>query len=86
MLIENVITICILFVQYLNRLVVKGNSAVVCIPELDFEIPSNTQKGNITTVESVLSQAISDLEKDQPLRKVKFLIGLHINMHNFMSL
>ena len=51
-------------------MVVKTDSAVVRIPELDFESPANTQKGRITTVESVLTEAISDLEKEQPVRKV----------------
>lgn len=58
------------YIQYLNRLVVKGDSAIVLIPELEFEIPSMTQKGCITTVESIISQAIADLEKDQAVRKV----------------
>ena len=48
----------------------KADSAVVKIPELDFEIPPNTQRGVITTVEGVLSRSINDLLKEQPNRKV----------------
>ena len=40
------------------------------VPELDFEIPPNTQKGVITTVEGLLSQSVNDLLKEQPQRKV----------------
>lgn len=39
----------------------KSDSAVVRIPELDFEIPAATQKSKITTVEGLLSEAASDL-------------------------
>ncbi|XP_065563661.1 zinc finger protein ZPR1-like [Artemia franciscana] len=53
----------------LNRQVVKSDSAVVCIPELDFEIPAQSQKGEITTVESLLARAVAGLEQDQPARR-----------------
>lgn len=56
--------------QHLNRLVVKADTATVHIPELDFEIPPHTQKGSITTVESILMQSVESLEKEQPVRKV----------------
>ena len=59
------------FPQYLNRMVVKSSSAVFRIPELDFEIPAGTQKGQVTTVESILSRTIENLRQDQPYRMVR---------------
>lgn len=53
----------------LNRQLVKTNTAVVKIPEIDFEIPA--QRGHLTTIEGLLLTVISDLEADQPLRKVR---------------
>ena len=41
--------------------VVKSDSATVFIPELEFEIPAQTQKGTITTLEGLLSDASSNL-------------------------
>ncbi len=49
---------------------VKADTAFVRIPHLDFEIPPNTQKGKVSTVESIIRQAVDDLEKEQPARKV----------------
>ena len=51
-------------------MVVKADSALVKVPELKFEIPPNTQKGVVTTIEGLLSRSISDLLKEQPVRKV----------------
>ncbi|XP_006890869.1 PREDICTED: zinc finger protein ZPR1 [Elephantulus edwardii] len=53
----------------LNREVVKTDSATTRIPELDFEIPAFSQKGALTTVEGLISRAISGLEQDQPTRR-----------------
>ncbi|KAM6157665.1 zinc finger protein ZPR1 isoform 1-T1 [Rhynchocyon petersi] len=53
----------------LNREVVKTDSATTKIPELDFEIPAFSQKGALTTVEGLISRAISGLEQDQPTRR-----------------
>ncbi|GJQ86447.1 putative zinc ion binding protein [Trypoxylus dichotomus] len=39
--------------------------------ELDFEIPANSQKGEITTVEGVIARSIAGLEQDQEIRKVQ---------------
>lgn len=50
----------------------KADSALVRIPHLDFEIPAATQKGRITTIEGILDGAITDLDKDQPARKVTY--------------
>ncbi|XP_004466045.1 zinc finger protein ZPR1 isoform X1 [Dasypus novemcinctus] len=55
----------------MNREVVKTDSATTRIPELDFEIPPFSQKGALTTVEGLISRAISGLEQDQPTRRAK---------------
>ena len=59
-----------MYMQCLGRLLVKADSALVKIPELSFEIPPNTQRGVVTTVEGLLSRAISGLLKEQTNRKV----------------
>ncbi|KAK3839437.1 MAG: ZPR1 zinc-finger domain-containing protein [Linnemannia elongata] len=51
----------------LNRQLVKTDTATVKIPEIDFEIPA--QRGQLTTIEGLLSTVIDDLESDQPVRK-----------------
>ncbi|GAB1294164.1 Zinc finger protein ZPR1 [Apodemus speciosus] len=53
----------------MNREVVKTDSATTRIPELDFEIPAFSQKGALTTIEGLISRAISGLEQDQPTRR-----------------
>ncbi|XP_035659783.1 zinc finger protein ZPR1-like [Branchiostoma floridae] len=53
----------------LNRQVVKAESASLFIPELDFEVPANTQKGVLTTVEGVIDRAVRGLEQEQPIRR-----------------
>ncbi|XP_036717039.1 zinc finger protein ZPR1 isoform X2 [Balaenoptera musculus] len=53
----------------MNREVVKTDSATTRIPELDFEIPAFSQKGALTTVEGLISRAVSGLEQDQPTRR-----------------
>ena len=35
----------------LSRQVVKSDYASITVPEIDLEIPSNSQKGEITTIE-----------------------------------
>nr|XP_031526334.1 zinc finger protein ZPR1 isoform X2 [Vicugna pacos] len=54
----------------MNREVVKTDSATTRIPELDFEIPAFSQKGALTTVEGLISRAVSGLEQDQPTRRI----------------
>ena len=51
----------------LNRQVVKSEHCTVNIPELQIEIPP--KKGQLTTIEGVISDTLRDLELDQPLRK-----------------
>ncbi|XP_013178955.1 PREDICTED: zinc finger protein ZPR1 [Papilio xuthus] len=53
----------------LNRQVVKSDYTGVRIPELDFEIPAQSQKGEVTTVEGIIARAISGLQQDQVARR-----------------
>ncbi|XP_075989907.1 zinc finger protein Zpr1 [Anticarsia gemmatalis] len=55
----------------LNRQVVKSDYTSVKIPELDFEIPAQSQKGEVTTVEGIVSRAIAGLTQDQAQRRVE---------------
>ena len=41
----------------LNRQVVKSEHCSVIIKELDFEIPPQTQRGSLTTVEGLIQKA-----------------------------
>ncbi|KAI9203252.1 ZPR1 zinc-finger domain-containing protein [Polychytrium aggregatum] len=52
----------------LNRQVVKADSASVRFEELDFEIPPDSQRGVLSTVEGILSRAVDGLSQDQPQR------------------
>ncbi|XP_066589485.1 zinc finger protein ZPR1 [Prorops nasuta] len=77
----------------LNRQVVKSDHTKVTIPHLDFEIPGESQKGEITTVEGIINRSVNGLKMDQPRRekeepevkilierfiqKLKSLINLH---------
>ncbi|KZC12656.1 Zinc finger protein ZPR1, partial [Dufourea novaeangliae] len=56
----------------LNRQVVKSDYTCARIPSLDFEIPSRSQKGEITTVEGILERTIAGLEQDQPDRRENY--------------
>ncbi|CAI9722530.1 zinc finger protein ZPR1 [Octopus vulgaris] len=53
----------------LNRQVIQTDSASVKIPELDFEVPPG--KGSITNVEGLITNAITGIEFQQPLRKIQ---------------
>lgn len=53
----------------LSRQVVKSDYAIMTIPEIEFEIPAMTQKGEITTIEGIITRAVAGLEQDQPVRK-----------------
>ncbi|XP_017885590.1 zinc finger protein ZPR1-like [Ceratina calcarata] len=55
----------------LNRQVVKSDYTSVKIPSLDFEIPSRSQKGEVTTIEGIIERTITGLEQDQPDRRKK---------------
>ena len=54
----------------LNRQIVKSDFATLRIPEIDFEIPENTQKGILTTVEGIITRAIDSLMENQSARRV----------------
>ena len=49
----------------------KADTATVCVPELEFEIPPSTNEGSITTIENILIKSAEGLEKEQPVRKVR---------------
>jgi len=54
---------------HMNRNVVKSEHAVIRIPELDLEIPSQTQKGTVNTVEGFLQKTIEGLNDLQEERR-----------------
>ncbi|XP_043250401.1 zinc finger protein ZPR1 [Colletes gigas] len=66
------ITLQITIPRDLNRQVIKSDYTRVQIPSLDFEIPSRSQKGEITTIEGIIERTINDLEQDQPERREKY--------------
>ena len=47
----------------MNRSIVKSEYATIRIPELDFEIPPQTQKGSINTVEGFLQKSVEGLSE-----------------------
>ena len=53
----------------LNRSIVKSEFATIRIPEIDFEIPPQTQKGSIKTVEGFLLSTIEGIGELQPERR-----------------
>ncbi len=63
----------------LNRQIVKSDYATVLFEELEFEIPAKAHRGEVTTVEGLLSTCASRLENDQPARlRVDVDVGLKI--------
>ncbi|CAI5465864.1 unnamed protein product [Closterium sp. Yama58-4] len=56
-------------VALMNRQVVKSDSATIRIPEIDFEIPPESQRGTLTTVEGVLTRAHDGLGALQTERR-----------------
>lgn len=66
------ITLQVATSQDLNRQVVKSDYTSIRIPHLDFEIPAQSQKGEITTVEGIIDRSISALEQDQSRRREEF--------------
>ncbi|XP_077226694.1 uncharacterized protein LOC143860068 [Tasmannia lanceolata] len=55
--------------KILNRQVVKSDSASIKIPELEFEIPPEAQRGTLSTVEGTLLRAADELQALQEERK-----------------
>lgn len=55
----------------LNRRVVRSDYTLVKIPEVELEIPAQSQKGEITTVEGIIDRATRGLKQDQEKRKIE---------------
>ncbi|CAD6207824.1 unnamed protein product [Miscanthus lutarioriparius] len=59
--------------EILNRQVVKSDSAIIKIPELDFEIPPEAQRGTLSTMEGIIMRAVDELQALQDERKLRSL-------------
>ncbi|KAF6170493.1 hypothetical protein GIB67_031901 [Kingdonia uniflora] len=55
--------------KVLNRQVLKSDSASIKIPELDFEIPREAQRGTLSTIEGILMRAADELQALQGERQ-----------------
>lgn len=55
----------------LNRRVVRSDYTLVKIPEVELEIPAQSQKGEITTVEGIIDRTIRGLSQDQDKRRIE---------------
>ncbi|KAF5767799.1 putative Zinc finger, ZPR1-type [Helianthus annuus] len=55
--------------KMLDRQVVKSETATIKIPQLDFEIPPEAQRGSLSTVEGILLRASEELQALQEERK-----------------
>lgn len=55
--------------KMLDRQVVKSESATIKIPELDFEIPPEAQRGSLSTLEGILMRAAEELQALQEERR-----------------
>lgn len=55
----------------LNRRIVKSDHTSVKFVEIDFEIPAQSQKGEVTTLEGIIDRSITGLEQDQPVRRIE---------------
>lgn len=54
----------------LNRRVVRSDNSSISIPEVELEIPVQSQKGEVTTVEGVIERTITGLSQDQEKRRI----------------
>jgi len=63
------LTLSVTTPEDLNRQVVRSDSASFSVPELGFEIPGNTQKGSMNTIEGILQRAVDGLRSDQEERR-----------------
>lgn len=54
----------------LDRQIVRSSSCEITIPELDLTLPP-TERGQLTTVEGLIRDIVTDLSLDQPLRKIQ---------------
>jgi zinc finger protein len=55
---------------HMNRSIVKSENATIRIPELDLEMPPETQKGSINTVEGYIAKTVEGLQDLQDERRV----------------
>jgi len=53
----------------LNLQIVKSDNASLTVPEIELEVPPESQKGVVTTVEGILRRTVEGLMQDQPVRK-----------------
>jgi zinc finger protein len=58
----------------LNRQIVRSETCEVVIPELELTLPP-TSRAQLTTVEGLLRNIVSDLSFDQPLRRIQDQVG-----------
>ncbi|EDX02172.1 zinc finger protein ZPR1 [Drosophila yakuba] len=54
----------------LNRRVVRSDNSSISIPEVELEIPVQSQKGEVTTVEGIIERTIAGLSQDQDKRRI----------------
>ncbi|CCM00744.1 uncharacterized protein FIBRA_02784 [Fibroporia radiculosa] len=64
-----VYTVRVLSREDLDRQVVKSASCTVSIPEFELTIPA--LRGQLTTIEGMIRDVVSDLGADQPLRRIE---------------
>ena len=86
----SVITLHVVNKSDLNRQIVKSDSASLKILEIDFEIPANTQKGGVSTIEGFLKTAANNLNVHQVDRmlqmpEVAIKVGQIINQLEEMA-
>ncbi|XP_075248097.1 zinc finger protein ZPR1-like [Convolutriloba macropyga] len=62
--------ICVNESSDLNRQVVKGEHATISVPQVNLEIPPESQAGSISTIEGVIQRVIDGLEQDQKIRQL----------------
>lgn len=68
------ITLNVITPDDLNRQIVKSDSATLKLVEIDLEIPSVTQKGEINTIEGILKSIENNLSLDQGKCSHRFFI------------
>ncbi|EGN96702.1 hypothetical protein SERLA73DRAFT_111372 [Serpula lacrymans var. lacrymans S7.3] len=59
----------ILFRSDLNRQIVRSSTCVVQIPEYELTLPPS--RGQLTTIEGLLRDIVTDLATEQPLRRIR---------------
>lgn len=51
---------------------VKSDNATIIVPELELEMPPETQKGKLSTIEGFLRETYNALDKLQPVRRIEY--------------